>query len=265
MAEIVLLNYANKLFKKSQEINVKTAKKVGGFTAIRSFSDKDIDDNFRNRNQDILTIKRGAGLWLWKPYFIHKVLSELEFGDYVFYCDSGSYFLDCIDLLIRSLDVSGQSIMCFDLNHSESSYSKKAAIEAILKDTGDKDLGNQRLASFILIKKDDFSVNFVAEWLEACQVKDWICDVPETDLKDEITNFVDHRHDQSLFSLLTKKYNLQSFCDPSQYGNEMRSKFSNSLYGQVLVLTRKRTFPMYIRFLKFLQHTKSRVLGVFSS
>ena len=52
---------------------------------------------------------------------------------------------------------------------------------------------------------------------------DYSCDeINITDKHDENINqssdFIDHRHDQSIFSLLYKKYNLQPFKDPCQLG-----------------------------------------------
>ena len=63
------------------------------FTDIHVFSTKDIDSNFYNEHIEILTQQRGAGYWLWKPYFINKVLTNVNDGDIVFYVDAGNIFL----------------------------------------------------------------------------------------------------------------------------------------------------------------------------
>jgi hypothetical protein len=49
------------------------------------FGPEDIDDDFRKANgmtsadnADTLSVERGVGLWLWKPYVIRKALMMLE-------------------------------------------------------------------------------------------------------------------------------------------------------------------------------------------
>jgi hypothetical protein len=45
--------------------------------------------------------------------------------------------------------------------------------------------------------------------------------------------FKDHRHDQSILSLLVKKYNIEIFRDPTQWGNSEKELFKNSSYDQL--------------------------------
>lgn len=71
-------------------------------------------------------------------------------------------------------------------------------------------------ASFIAVRKTDFAVAFIKEWLHYC------CDVeilsPAVDKSLESPEFYDHREDQSILSLLNKKYNIKPYSDPLQYG-----------------------------------------------
>ena len=55
--KVVLLNYANKSFVKSQNLNNKTAKSIGLFDEIRSYRPNDIDVKFRIKNKKILNEK----------------------------------------------------------------------------------------------------------------------------------------------------------------------------------------------------------------
>jgi hypothetical protein len=120
-----LLNFADNNFRKSQIYNSYTAIKFGNFDKVFEFSPKDIDVNFKNKYSKIFSYKRGYGLWLWKPYFILKTLKELNDGDYLFYCDSGAYFLNDIDYLIRLSIDNNQSIIGFDLPLIERQFTKR--------------------------------------------------------------------------------------------------------------------------------------------
>jgi len=77
---------------------------------------------------------------------------------------------------------------------------------------------NQIMASFILLKKSTSSELFLKNFLNyACN------ELNITDIRDNSIQpsncFLDHRHDQSIFSLLYKKNNLRVFKDPTQFGN----------------------------------------------
>ena len=53
-----------------------------------------MDEQFRQKNQHILSQGRGAGYWLWKPYIIYKWLTDPSMEDdnsYVIYSDAGMY------------------------------------------------------------------------------------------------------------------------------------------------------------------------------
>lgn len=98
------------------------------------FSPDDIPASYKEQHVDIFSVKRGYGLWLWKPYFIVQTLKSLNEGDYLFYCDSGAYFLKPIDLLISVMEHDKQEIMCYEIPllecqwTSESWKNKKAKI-----------------------------------------------------------------------------------------------------------------------------------------
>ena len=68
----VLINFANGFFYKSQRYNTKTGLGIGGFDKATSYTPKDIDREFFKQNRQILSRSKGAGYWLWKPYFIKK-------------------------------------------------------------------------------------------------------------------------------------------------------------------------------------------------
>jgi len=73
------------------------------------------------------------------------------------------------------------------------------------------EINNQIMASAFLLKKCDRVMNFVREWLEICQEYKFIND--EVSDSDNFQEFIEHRHDQSVFSLLAKKYNLNCIFD----------------------------------------------------
>lgn len=218
----ILINFADNRFKLTQRFNSETGLKVAKFDCVFSYGIKDIDKNFYNKNQKILDFRRGAGYWLWKPYFILKTLEEnADFGDYIFYCDSGAYFLNSIAFLIKEMNNSKVDVMCFELSHLEKNWTKRDCF--ILLDAEDKKYTHspQRYSSFHLVKKSNFSLKLYKEFLRYSQDPRMITDEPNILGKPNFDGFREHRHDQSIFSILSKKYDLPAFRDPSQYGNNL--------------------------------------------
>ena len=126
---------------------------------------------------------------------------------------------------------------------------------------------NQITASFFIIKKNNFTKNFIEEWLRLCQIVDLIDDTNsiETDVS---KYFKFHRNDQSIFSLLIKKYNIKPFRDPSQFGEfpEMyrlhskiiNVKVENSKYKTTILLVRKSN-----SFLEIFKYYTKKILKIF--
>ena len=88
------------------------------------------------------------------------------------------------------------------------------------------------------------------------------------ELDDEIQdrNFIENRHDQSIFSVLAKIENVPVYKDPSEYGvqpqllSESYPKavfkevcYEHGSYNQILVLHRKKKVTAYVRLMSFIR------------
>ena len=245
---IVAINYADEKFLKSQKFNTKTAYKKGKVDKVIEYSRNDIDEVFYKKNSGILNKERGGGYWLWKPYFINKTINEMNDGDYLFYSDSGSFYIDKITHLIKSLEEANEEIMVFDLRLIEKQWSKPLAFKIMVLDDDKYKDSKQRFATYMLFKVSDNSRKFIKEYLELCMNENLLVDSTSEVITESF--FRAHRHDQSILSLLSKKYDINSFRDPSQYGirpweymsndrmyNEL--VYINSKYPQIIVSQRK--------------------------
>lgn len=211
------INYADENFKAQQDFASVMAKRRGGFDNVICYTKDDIGKAFYEYNKHILDEKRGGGYWLWKPYFIYKTLQEIKYGDYLFYSDSGSFFLKNVDILINELTKYNQDIMGFELPLVEKQWTKKELFTAMSCDSNEYYESNQVMAGFHLIKKTKLSVGFYKKYLEYAQDEMNITDKYDVTVRqDEF--FIAHRHDQSIFSLLYKSYKLKPFKDATQYG-----------------------------------------------
>jgi hypothetical protein len=115
----------------------------------------------------------------------------------------------------------------------------------------------QRLGGFSLWKKTPLSQKFIDEWLKYAKDERILTDVDNTLEHTNYEGFVEHRHDQSIFSLLSKKYNITSYRDPSQFGNSFIELYSNSQYNQFITLTRQMNVSWF-------EYLKKKVRPYFS-
>ncbi len=243
---IVAINFADEKYEPQRKYNTYTAYKKGKVDKVIEYKPSDIDKVFYQKNESILSYKRGAGLWLWKPYFILKTLKNIREGEYLLYSDSGSFFINKINHLVLALEREGVDVMPFELPLLERQYTK---METFAK-FGITDFSkNQFLASYILFKKSKRSISFVEEWLEAlCDESILSPNKYNTNII-ELNDFIAHREDQSIFSILCHKYKFQGFRDPSQFGIrpwEYRGtgrilnirSYTNSNYPQILISNR---------------------------
>ena len=204
-----------RLLKQSRETNLfdlmilktdKTLKKTNDFWNIhRDFIEK-------NKN-------KGFGYYIWKPYIILKQMLELNDGDILLYSDAGCeinmnkiYLLkDYFDLVKKDYIIGTESSndsnsFWFGL---EARWNKIDLIDKFDFNNKDQILYSlQRQAGLVMYLVCDKTKDFVKEWYKLASNYHLIDDTPSK--KEESSIFVEHRHDQAIFSLLTKKYNLFS-------------------------------------------------------
>ena len=181
---------------------------------------------------------RGFGYWVWKPYIVVQSLRSLLEGELLLYTDAGMLIISDPRRLIGCLNDS--DVASFELHGcKEEDWTKRTVMEEL--DTPDEHRKSwQRSASYILFRKSKFTDNFCETWLEMCKTKHLI---DNTALPTDFT-FKFHRNDQSIFSLLSKKFNVPSFRDPSQFGISYTTYYSNSDYPQIFLHTRHNNLPL---------------------
>ncbi|WP_234123161.1 hypothetical protein [Clostridium hydrogenum] len=251
----IAINYADDKFKKQQDYNTKTAYKKGKVDLVIEYSPKDLDDEFKKKYEHILSHKRGGGYWLWKPYIILKALDQAKDDDYIVYCDSGAFYVDKVDKLIQAMEKNNDDIMAFELPLIEKQWTKKEAF--LLMDCNEESYfeSNQMLATYFVVKKSEYTVEFINKYFDYCKDEKILTDFMDKENQNKC--FVDHRHDQSIFSLLCKKEGIVPYRDPSQYGDRpweyaaydrliRYKKYLNSDYPRIVMSQRKASLKNFI-------------------
>ncbi|MDE6561727.1 MAG: hypothetical protein K2K75_10120 [Muribaculaceae bacterium] len=251
---VTLINCCDEKFEAIRKVCSSSSLKVGKADSVIEYNPAMMDNDFKQRNKDLLSIPRGAGLWIWKPYFILQTLESIPEGHYLIYLDAGVVVVNEFRHLISAMEASGQDIMVFELPLLAEEWTKGEIFSTIAKDI--EDSVNQILAGYIVMKNTPFVRGLIQEWLRYMQ--DPVCILPHnvTDHPNH-KNFVENRDDQSVFTLVCRIHGIKPFRDPSQFGRYpfkyawypgisqkfkrysfRPHKYPNSPYPQILVSTR---------------------------
>ena len=209
--KIVAISYTDDKFIKQLKINKLTAINIGKVDEYFYYKPDDIDLYFKKKNEDILSRKRGSGYWLWKPYFILKALRDkLNKGDYLIYTDAGVLYLDKVEKLIKFMISNNEDIWTIRTIFLEKQYSKRDAFILLDADSPIYTDTLQYIATIQIYKKSNISENFLEKLLNYSEDKRIITDDPNTQGLPNYDGFIENRHDQTILSLLIKKFRFSN-------------------------------------------------------
>lgn len=264
--QIHLVNYATDRFLKAQKRLNRSARKFG-IDHCLSYTNRDIlQTEFYQKNKDILNQERGAGYWLWKPYIILQALEQANEGDIIIYSDSGAEIIaslqPLVDLCLKRNGLIFFQVPCYTKTFVNKSWTKRDCFILMEADNETFHQARQVAGSPSLFIKNKVNIDFVRRWLSYCEDPRIITDQPNACGKRNYPEFYDHRHDQSVLSILVKKHGLEIFRDPSQFSAHLKLKkfrlkgelpagvnysatpTTNSEYGTLFNLHREKNFSL---------------------
>jgi hypothetical protein len=220
---IVLTNLSNRLYVDSRHRLNASAVKYG-IDKIISYDFDDIRQTpFYLENKGILDQQTGMGYWLWKPFIILEALKMASDGDIVIYSDCGIEIIASLDPLF-DLCRAGNPILLFgngDLPNAM--WTKRDCFILMEADRESVWRAPQCDAAFCLFLRSEASLQFVTEWLRYCRDQRILTDIPNSCGKRNLPEFVEHRRDQSVLSLLVGRYRFPLFRMPTQFGNHFKA------------------------------------------
>jgi hypothetical protein len=214
-----LLTYASGRYEPRRKLLVASACAAGATDEARSYTPKDLGQlGFMRRCPAILLSERGGGWWSWKPFLILHELKQMRDGEWLLYCDVGrTYPLKLIDRQLSNLVLWAEERrqpcmpgLSIPWTGPMSRWTKRDAFVLTGLDQPEYHAAAPIQASFSLWKKCPESEAFVSQWLEWCADRRMVTDDPNTCGVDNLPDFQDHRHDQSLLTLLCHREGIQA-------------------------------------------------------
>jgi len=227
MSKIYGISYTSRHFNNRYKNIVKLGNECVLFDTFKCFTENDIDNDFKQKNKDIWNSSKGGGFWIWKPYIISKMLEKINDNDILIYIDAGCHInitkesKERFNEYINMCNNSHTGLLRFQLTHQEKKFTNKKTIN-YFKDKfniSDKIMNdylesNQLVGGIQIIKKNTYTINFFKQILEILNDDYKLF----TDIYTE--NSEQHRHDQSIMSLLYKHMNGDLIIDDETYFKE---------------------------------------------
>lgn len=186
------------------------AEKSGFFDRIIIYTENDFDQEFNKKYKKFMDDNTGYGFWIWKSYFIKKTFEIMNENDILVYADAGCSIINTPEavkkfkIYINLVKSHKYGSLGFQMDIPEELYTKSAIFKALDCDTDNNRKSGQVMATIFFLRKCAKSIDLVNSFYEYSQKIELINN--EYNRETEIKEFKAPRNDQSIFSLLRKKY-----------------------------------------------------------
>jgi hypothetical protein len=238
----VHISFANEEYYKSLDLLEQTSLEIGEVDQFIRYTQEWLKTtDFWTKNQYVLNQKRGAGYWLYKPFVILETFKDpnIKEGDIVLWSDAGVRVDGSLNPLFKVFEQRPEvdriifRVPWVGVNHVAKMWTKRDCF--VLMNCDEPKYWNAPMTNgaISLWKKNEKNIEILAEWLRYCRDSRTITDDPNICGMPNFQEFKEHRHDQSILTNLSVKYNFELFRDPTQWGNKETFLFENSKWGQL--------------------------------
>jgi hypothetical protein len=227
----ILISFAtsNKWYRSQQQLNESAVKY--GFTHYLSFNPKNIDTEFVKRHESLFNNNtRGYGFWMWKAAIIKQTFDLADKGDIIAYVDSGNTIVNNLSFVFE--ECLKNDIVLFDNRdgnpqgqiHTNRLWTKRDTFVLMDLDKPEYYDTYQVDGAYQFYKKCNRTITFINKYLQYCENENIITDLPNI-TKQNLPEFKDHRHDQSILSLMAVQNKIKLYPEPSEWGNHLQRPY----------------------------------------
>ena len=208
--KIIFLSFADTRYHTSLE-RLKVEVDSFPFTDKYFLTENDIPEDFR-KSLNYKKYRRGFGYWKWKSFIVKSQLENMDIGDILFYSDAGIHwnikglrrFYNYIDLITNN---NNGDILAFQEPFIEKDWTKGDLLN-YLDSYNDLNIVStwQLWGGVFAIRKSEESMQAIGKWYDLCKNKFYLITDKES-ATPNLYGFIEHRHDQSAFSVIIKHYN----------------------------------------------------------
>jgi hypothetical protein len=209
MNKIVFVSFADKRFLPSLNRIRSEAIKFNIFDQIYALDESSFSIEYHKKYKSRFRY-RGFGYWMWKSQVIKDVFESLDHNDILFYADSGCYLnfkgLKRFQEYIQFVKQNEMGLLIFEQNLKEKNYTK-SDVFSFFGILGNKKFthSNQIWAGSFMLRKTNIAIDFINQWHDVCHNHFYLIN-DKPSIVPNFNTFIEHRHDQSIFSVLSKLY-----------------------------------------------------------
>lgn len=200
----IFITYGDSGYEAAKAKICEEARATGEFDEIISYGRNDLSEELLQ--SDIINIKRGGGLWSWKPDIILTTMEKSHDGDFIVYCDAGCSLYPSKEWKEYWKKLEHHDIIAQRIYQRTDHWTRKEALD-FFKTNGKKWLRCFQYQATPIFKITPFARMFVKEWRDLMiSHPELAMDVVEEERPKQHKGFIENRHDQAIYSALIYKY-----------------------------------------------------------
>lgn len=235
----IFITYGDNGYEQAKAKICVEAKVTGEFDEIIAYGREDLSDELLH--SDIISIKRGGGLWSWKPDVILSTIEKYSDGDVIVYSDAGCTLYPSKEWKQYWEKLEHHDIIAQRIYQRTDHWTRKEVLDFFNGNGKGWSCCYQYQATIIFIVISDFTRKFVKEWRDLMIYHPILAmDVTEDELPSQHQGFIENRHDQAIYSALVYKYLANSDTKSKIYTQWERIEDYDPFRKQAIRATRLR-------------------------
>jgi hypothetical protein len=234
---IYFLTYGDNKFEKSKKRIQIEATNMELFDKVLIKSPVDLSSDLPELTKKVLSMQRGGGYWIWKPIIIKDQLDKMNKNDILVYVDSGCTLnINGINRLKEYFNMvmdENKPIVRFKMDIPENKYTTTAIFDhfKVNNNKSYTDSG-QYMATAIIMRKCDLLDKIIKYWYITA-IKYPLLFTDHFNNYNRKEEFIDNRHDQSIFSIITKLFykNVNTVDDKTYPYNKDEPIYASRIRG----------------------------------
>jgi|TARA_Y100000389_G_scaffold68519_1_gene65004 hypothetical protein len=263
VSDLYLCSFASPDLKRSVRRFKQQSKEMNVYKDIKVYGLNDLSEEKKKQIQSF-RIKRLYGYASWKPEIILNFIKKIPENSILQYSDIGCHFNTSGSKRLKEyIEISKkEGILGFQYKtpnfklekklkfqiYLENEYTKSDLFNFFNLDLSSPIVDSQQVWSGTMFFKNDLKTkNFLRKWLEICNVNHLVDDSPSK--SNNHNNFIEHRHDQSVFSILCKINNVYLLsASECEWAEDENGRYWKHLINYPVLAKRDKKMNIFKRF-----------------
>lgn len=200
----IFITYGDDGYEAAKAKIIAEAEATGEFQYMYSLGRGDLSPEIKH--SEIINVKRGGGLWSWKPDIIYTTMLKHEIGDAIVYCDAGCSLYPSKEWSSIWKKLERHDMIAQKIFQRTSQWTRKEIID-YFSSTPKQWISLCQYQATIIIVVSNFTLQFIKEWRDLMITNPIMAmDVTDSERSLQLPRFVENRHDQAIYSALVYKY-----------------------------------------------------------